>query len=134
MHAGVINKLPKDPGKEAIVAKLTVDEFVQTRVLPEFWPVVAMIRELMKECAPDAKESISYGIPAYKMKRIIAVISPTKKDITFAFTHGREFEDPYGLLKGVGKVGLHVKIKSVATVNKEALRSYIRQALEHDAR
>jgi hypothetical protein len=114
--------------------RMTVDEFVQSRVLPEFRPVVAMIRELMRECAPQAQELVSYGIPAYKAKRIIAVISPTRKDITFAFTHGIEFEDPYGLLKGVGKVGRHVKIKSVANANKEALRSYIRQALERDAR
>jgi hypothetical protein len=113
---------------------MTVDEFVQARVLPEFRPVVAMIRELMRECAPQAQELISYGIPAYRMKRIVAVISPTKKDITFAFTHGTEFEDPWSLLRGTGKVGRHVKIRSIASANKEALRSYIRQALERDAR
>lgn len=36
--------------------KMTVDEFVESRVLPEFYPVVALIRELMKECAPDVEE------------------------------------------------------------------------------
>ena len=114
--------------------KMSVDEFVEAKVLPEFHPVVAMIRELMKECAPNAKEVISYGIPAYRVKRIIAVISPTKKDITFAFSHGAEFEDPYGLLQGVGKVSKHVKMKKLADVNIEALRYYIQQALEFDAR
>ena len=113
--------------------KMTVDDFVRTKVLPEFQPIVAVIRELMKECAPDAKEVISYGIPAYKAKRILAVISPTKKDITFAFSRGAEFEDKYGLLRGVGKVSKHVKIKKLAEVNKDALRYYIQQALEFDA-
>lgn len=113
---------------------MTVDEFVRTRVLPEFQPIVAMIRELMKECAPDAQEVISYGIPAYKEKHILAVISPTKKDITFAFSRGAEFEDKYGLLQGVGKVSKHVKIKNLAAVNKDALRYYVRQALEFDAK
>jgi len=112
--------------------KMNVGEFVKTRVLPEFQPVVAMLRELMKECAPEAKEQISYGIPAYKAKRILAVISPTMKDITFAFSRGAAFEDKYGLLRGVGKVGKHVKLKSVADANLEALRDYIRQALEFD--
>ena len=111
---------------------ITVDEFVDTRVLPEFRPVVAVIRGLMREVAPDAKEGISYGIPAWKRKRMLAVISPTKKDITFAFSRGAEFEDKYGLLQGVGKVSKHVKIKGVEAVNREALRYYIKQALELD--
>jgi len=112
----------------------TVDQFVRTRVLPELRPVVAMIRELMKDCAPKAQESISYGIPAYKLRRIIAVISPTKKDITFSFSRGAQFEDKYGLLSGVGKSSKHVKIKSVGAANKQALRYYIKQAVKSDAK
>jgi hypothetical protein len=114
--------------------KLTVDEFVKTRVLPEFQPIVAMIRELMKECAPKATEIISYGIPVYKIKKIFAVISPNKEGITFSFTHGTEIEDRYNLLRGVGKVSRHVKIKDLANVNKEALCYYIKQALEIEAK
>jgi hypothetical protein len=110
----------------------TVDEFVKTRVLQEFQPVVAMLRELMRETAPGAKEEMRYGIPAYKVKRIIAVISPTKKDITFAFSRGAEFEDSYGLLRGKGTISKHVKIKALNSANKDALRYYIRQALEFD--
>ena len=55
----------------------SVDEFIKNQVLPEFQPVVALIRGLMKECAPGVQELISYGIPAYRGKRILAVISPT---------------------------------------------------------
>ena len=113
---------------------MTVDEFVQARVLPEFQPVVARLRELMKECAPNVTESISYGIPAYKGRKILAVISPTKKDITFSFSRGGQFEDKYGLLRGVGKSSKHMKIKDLAGANLEALRYYIRQALEFDAK
>jgi len=112
---------------------MTVDEFVETKVLPEYRDIVSMLRELMREMAPDAKEMISYGIPAYKRKRIIAVISPTKKGITFAFSRGAEFEDKYGLLEGVGKVSKNVRIKSLDAVNKEALRYYIKQALKLDS-
>ncbi len=109
-----------------------VDEFVKRRVLPEFQPVVAMIRDLMKECAPQAKEMISYGIPSYRLGRIIAVISPTKQDITFAFSQGAYFEDKYGLLRGVGKLSKHVKLRNTSSANMEALRYYIQQALELD--
>jgi hypothetical protein len=114
--------------------QMSVDEFIQTRVQPEFHPVVRLIRELMKECAPEAQEVISYGIPAYRINRIIAVISPTKKDITLAFSRGIDFEDKYGLLQGVGKVSKHVKLKDPATANQDALRYYIKQAVDADKR
>ncbi|MEI6292363.1 MAG: SRPBCC domain-containing protein [Methanomicrobiales archaeon] len=113
---------------------MTVDEFVETRVLPEFQPVVVMLRKLMREAAPDVKEGIMYGIPAYTGRKPLAVISPTKKGITFAFSHGAEFEDKYSLLKGKGKISKHVKISNIQDIDKDALRYYIRQALEFDAK
>ena len=111
-----------------------VDAYVKAKIRPEHQGIVAMLRELMRECAPNTEELVSYGIPAWRGKRILVVISPTKKDITFAFSRGAEFKDKYALLKGVGKVSKHVKIKDLDTVNQEALRYYIKQALELDAR
>ncbi|MEI7555496.1 DUF1801 domain-containing protein [Candidatus Chlorohelix sp.] len=111
---------------------MTVDEFVEAKILPQFHDIVTMIRQLMHEIAPDVKELISYGIPAYKGNHILAVISPTKKDITFSFSRGVQFEDKYGLLRGVGKSSKHIKIKNLNTLNKEALIYYINQALELD--
>ena len=93
-----------------------------------------MIRELMQDYAPAVKEVISYGIPAYRAKNILVVISPTRKDITLAFSRGAEFEDRYNLLQGVGKVSKHVKLKNLADVNKDVLRYYIQQALDLDAK
>ena len=113
---------------------MTVDEFVKTMVLPEFHPLVAALRGFMRETVPDAREEVSYGIPVYKRRKIFAVISPTKKDITFSFTHGYEFEDKYHLLKGEGKVAKHIKLKNVQDVDKEVLLYYIKQALEIDAK
>ncbi len=110
-----------------------VDEFVQTKVLPEYRPVVARLRELMHEMAPNAREVIAYGIPMYKGRKYIVVINPSKSGITFSFTYGARFEDKYGLLRGLGKVSRHVKIKSLDKLNEEAIRYYIKQALELDA-
>ncbi len=111
---------------------MDVDEFIQQKVLPQFHPVVALIRQLMREYAPEAQEVISYGIPSYRIKRIIAVISPTKKDITLSFSKGASFNDPYELLGGVGKVSKFVKLKKVEDANLEALRYYIQQAVAFD--
>jgi len=112
----------------------TVHEFLTHKVAPEHRAIVAGLRKLMKKYAPDAKEVISYGILAWKQKRILVVISPTKKDITFAFSRGADFKDKHGLLRGVGKVSKHVKIKSVDDINTSALRDYIGQAVEFDNR
>jgi uncharacterized protein YdhG (YjbR/CyaY superfamily) len=111
---------------------MTVDEFVERRVLPEYRDIVAELRKLMREYAPNAKELISYGIPMYRQKRTLAVISPTKKGITFAFSRGAAFEDKYGMLEGEGKVSKNVRMKDLKEVNRTALRYYIKQALEFD--
>jgi len=114
--------------------EMTVDEFVQRRVLPQYRDIVIELRKLMRECAPQASEVISYGIPTYRGRRGLAVISPTKQGITFAFSRGAAFEDKFGLLEGVGKVSKNVRMKSLKDVNKPALRYYIQQALELDSK
>jgi hypothetical protein len=113
---------------------MTVDEFVESKVLPEFKPIVATIRALMKTSAPNANEVISYGLPMYIQKQTLAWISPNKKGITLGFTYGASFEDKYGLLRQVGKHARHVKMKNLGEVNKPALRYYIKQALKLDKR
>jgi hypothetical protein len=113
---------------------MTVDEFVQTKVQPELRDIVALIRKYMGELAPEAEEMISYGMPAYKGKRLIAIISPAKQEITLVFSRGAGFEDKYGLLRGVGNVSKHLKYKNVGDVNKEELDYYVRQALELDTK
>jgi hypothetical protein len=112
----------------------TIDEFLKNRVLPEHLPIVALLRKMMRECAPGATEQISYGILMWKQKRGLAVVSPTKKDITFAFSQGAKIDDKYKLLRGVGNVSKHVKIKNVKEAPKAALKYYIRQAVQLDDR
>jgi hypothetical protein len=116
------------------MAGMTVDEFVESKVLPEFRPVVAAIRSLMKEAAPGAKEVISYGTPMYIQNQTLAWITPNKKGITFGFMRGARFEDKYGLLRGTAKHAKHVKMKNLDQVNKAALKYYVKQALKLDNR
>jgi hypothetical protein len=112
---------------------ISVDDFVKTRVLPKYQPIVEELRALIRQLAPDLQEVMSYGIPNYRGKRGVAVISPAKTHITLAFSRGAEFEDAYGLLEGVGKVSKNLRFREVKDINKEALRYYIQQALKLDA-
>jgi hypothetical protein len=112
---------------------MSVNEFVESRVAAEFRPVVAAIRSLMKECAPDAEEVISYGMPVYKGKKLFAWINPPGRDVTLGFSRGAQMEDKYSLLRGTAKGGSrHLKMKSVAEVNEPALKYYIKQAVTLD--
>ena len=63
----------------------SVEEFLKRRVLPEHRTIVESIRQLMRQTAPQAEEVLTYGILGWRANRIIAVVSPTKEDITFAF-------------------------------------------------
>jgi hypothetical protein len=113
---------------------MTVDDYVKTKVLPEHREAAAMLRALVRECAPQAEELISYGMPVYKAEgKIFAWIIGTKKDVTFGFRQGAGLEDRFKLLRGSAKHARHLKLKSVDSVDKDALRWYIRQALELDA-
>lgn len=111
---------------------MTVDEFVATKVVPEFRPVVAAIRNVIKESAPDAHEVISYGIPMYGLKKPLAWINPSKTGITLGFRQGASFADRYGLLRGTAKHAKHVRMRHLGEVNTPALRYYIKQALKLD--
>ncbi len=107
----------------------TIDEFVSKRVQPEHREIVQKVRKLMGELAPSATEVLTYGILGWKVRRIIAVVSPTKKDITLAFSQGASFEDKYGLLQGTGKVSKNLKFKDVKDVKQTILAYYVKQAL-----
>lgn len=111
-----------------------VDEFVAAKVLPQYRDIAERLRALMAECAPDAREVMGYGVPMWRMKRMIAVLSPTKKGITFALSEGASFEDKFGLLEGVGHRSKNVRMKSLDDWNDEALRYYIAQAVACDDR
>ena len=114
---------------------MSVNEFVEAKVPAEFRGIVAALRDLMRECAPDAEEVISYGMPVYRGKKIFAWINPPVKDVTFGFSRGNQMEDRYSLLRGTAKGGArHVKMKNLAEVNRPALKYYIKQAVKLDRR
>ncbi|MEA2645006.1 MAG: hypothetical protein QOE92_89 [Chloroflexota bacterium] len=109
-----------------------VDDFIAANFQPEHLETVAMLRGLVRECAPDSREEVSYKMPVFKRKAIFAWLLPSKRGVTLGFVHGTAFDDPHGLLRGTGKEGRHIKVKDPAAVDPDVLRHYLRQALEHD--
>ncbi|MGP4028300.1 DUF1801 domain-containing protein [Actinomadura sp. 3N407] len=109
-----------------------IDTYVATKLDPRYTEILASLRTLMAEGAPDAAECLTYGSPAWRGNKILAVISQSKTHLTFAFERGAEFDDEHGLLEGVGKKTRHVKVKTLDGINEDALRGYITQAVRLD--
>ena len=110
----------------------STDEFIQEKIPPQFHDLVELLRDLMRESAPQATEKVGYGMLMWSGRWPLAWITPGKEGVSFGFRAGAYFGDPFGLLKGTGKHARNVKLKGPADVNREALRHYVRQALEHD--
>ncbi|MEV0585054.1 DUF1801 domain-containing protein [Nonomuraea sp. NPDC050310] len=112
-----------------------VDDFIENKVPDQHKDLVRGIRALMAEGAPEAREVLTYGSPAWRGNKILAVISVSKTHVTFAFERGAEFEDAAGLLTGVGKKTRHVKLKKAEDLaaHHQALLGYVGQAVALDA-
>lgn len=111
-----------------------VDAFIEQNVLPEYRDVVAALREVVSEAAPDADLRMSYGLPMSKGQGYLAYVSPSKRGIAFGFPYGAYFADPHGVLKGTGKHGRHIRYTRAADVDRGVLLFYLAQAVARDAR
>ncbi len=111
---------------------MNVDEFVEKKVLPQYGDIVAAIREHVRTNFPELKEEISYGILAFRRRRIVAVVSPTKKGVTLAFSRGAEFNDERGLLEGVGKKSKNLRMGNIKEFDGNAITYYLEQAVTLD--
>jgi hypothetical protein len=107
---------------------MTVDEYV-AGLSPPLAAVAAAVRELIREAAPEAGESIKWAQPVYEDNGPFAYFRASSKHVTFGFWRGAELDDPRGLLEGGGEQMRHVKLAS-AGIDGEALAAFVRQAVE----
>ncbi len=60
----------------------SVDEYISAQ--PEnIRPLLELIRATIKEAAPEAKEVISYGMPAYKQHGVLVYFAANKQHVGF---------------------------------------------------
>ncbi len=116
--------------RETADDRAAIAAFMERRVPPGLLPIVARVRALMAECAPNAREVLTYGILGWRQGKIVAVLNPTPRAVTFSFSRGASFADRHGHLVGEGRVSRHVKLRPEKPIDDAALRDYIRQAVE----
>jgi hypothetical protein len=91
--------------------------------------IVSAVRQLIREAAPDATESIKWGQPVYELNGPFAHIKVFKSHVNFGFWRGAELVDPKGFLKGTGNRMRHVELRSLADIDAPILQSMVRTAV-----
>jgi len=112
----------------------TVEQFLSTYPA-DVRELALKTRALVKEIVPDAQErvyeaykTIGYG-SGTKMDAMFCYIAPMKDRINLGFYRGTVLPDADGLLEGTGKLLRHVKVRSMAEVERPALRQLIADAV-----
>ncbi len=117
---------------------LTVEQYIDQKVLPKYQPLVVAFRQLITNNFPELTEDMrggteAYpGVPIYRLNRIVITISPTKQGITFAFSKGAQFEDKYNLLEGLGNTAKNIRLSSLNDFDPDIMSYYIKQAIDWD--
>lgn len=103
---------------------------------PDMIEIAKAARKLVISLLPEAVEQIdepaqmlAYGYDA-TYKGLICVIAPHKAHVNLGFARGFELDDPEKLLEGTGKRARHVKLKSVADLERPAVTELIKEAAQ----
>jgi len=111
------------------MAAKTVDEYIAGL---QGWQqeVVAAIRVIVQEAAPEARESIKWAQPVYEVAGPLAYIKAHSSSVNFGFWRGVDLTDPGGLLEGTGGKMRHVKLSGLSDIREQAFKDFIRQAIQ----
>jgi uncharacterized protein YdhG (YjbR/CyaY superfamily) len=114
---------------------LTVDDYIAA--FPESTQAqLIQMRETIREAAPEAEEVISYGMPAYKMKRVLVYFAGCAKHIGFYPTSSgiASFKQELSAYKGAkGSVQFPLNEPLPLDLIKRIVRSRLAEDLEKAA-
>ena len=91
--------------------------------------VVAAIRAVVREAAPEARESIKWAQPVYELDGPFAYVKAFPRSVTFGLWRGADIAHPAGLLEGDGDRMRHVKITESSQVRPDVFADWVRQAV-----
>jgi hypothetical protein len=110
----------------------TVDAYVAA--IPEPLAAVAgELRRIVRDAAPDARESIKWGQPVYESNGPFAALKAYPRWITLTFWRGAALKDPDGFLAGEGDRMKHARFASLEEVREEAVAPLVREAVSLNA-
>lgn len=107
----------------------TVDDYVASIPAP-LDALAAELRRVVREAAPDARESVKWGQPVYDAGGPFAALKAFARHVTLTFWRGAALPDPSGLLAGDGGRMRHARFSSLEDVREEPIADLVRAAVE----
>jgi len=94
--------------------------------------ILAALRKLIEQAAPDAESSIKWGMPFYTLRgAMFCALGAHKSHVNLILAGSPgSFHDPEKRLSGGGKTGRHLKLRSVDEIPAKAVRGWLRTAAE----
>lgn len=116
--------MPTIEGKQA---GAWINDYVRTA--GELEGVARAVRRLVKKAVKGVEEYVNpWKIPSFDSRGPMCCFMIGKKHVTFAFLRGAALPDPEKLLEGTGKGVRHVKLRSVADVQKPGVKKLVEAA------
>jgi hypothetical protein len=104
------------------------------RQAPDKRALLEALRALVKQAAPDARESIKWGMPFYEKNGSLCALASFKSYVSLnVFAPPDVLEDPEGKLEGSGKSMRHLKVRSESDIDEAGILRWLKAAARHNA-
>jgi hypothetical protein len=106
-----------------------IDGFIAKRP-PEQRAILAALRKMIEDAAPQAESSIKWGMPFFTIDgKMMCALGAHKSHVNLILVGPPGgFPDAAGRLEGKGKGGRHLKLRSLDELPKESVRKWLRIA------
>lgn len=96
--------------------------------------MIARIRKLVHETAPDLNEEWKWGTPVWSHKRNILAVGAFKDHVKLNFFKGAFLDDPHGLFNAglEAKSTRAIDFSEGETIDEDALKDLIRTAVDYN--
>jgi hypothetical protein len=95
--------------------------------------IVSAVREVIRNAAPEARESIKWAQPVWESNGPIAYVKAFPRAVNLGFWRGTDLDDPADLLSGDGDRMRHIKLTAADQLDRETLAGWVRQAVALNA-
>jgi hypothetical protein len=93
--------------------------------------IAQAVRRVIREAAPEASEAVKWGQPTYELGGMLCYFVATKDRVRFGFfAKVIRRNDAESLPEGVDEGLRHVKLRSLADVNPELFRKWVKRAVK----
>ncbi len=97
---------------------------------PKHQKIIAALRTFVKRTAPALVEAVKWGNGCWlNGKKPVSYVYCDTDHVQFGFVHGSSLDDPRGLLEGKAQYVRHIKLRSVAGIDRRAFAALLKQAI-----